>query len=464
MGFTVRVRFAPSPTGDLHIGNARTALFNWLFARHLGGKFVLRIEDTDLERSRHSYEQSILEDLSWLGLNWDEGPDKGGEKGPYRQSERFALYRDYAERLAESGHAYRCYCTKERLEELKKRQIDAGISPRYDGRCRLASNATPPEGVAPVLRFKVPAKTTSFYDGVHGLLKFDTGAMGDFVIIGSDGAASYNFAVVVDDALMEITHIIRGDDHISNTPRQILVYEALGFKVPLYSHLPLVLGEDRLPLSKREAATALKHLRDSGVLAEAVVNTIARLGWAPAPELMTLGALSEAFTLEKLSKSASIFDKDRLKYYNKAAIAAKDSRSIVKLLDLSHEGVAPERVNEVVEAVKANAENTGDIKTLAAPFLSEPEPDAQAKAALEAQGTEALLRELKYRVEEADSIDEASFAAIIDAVKKSTGAKGKALFMPIRAALTGTTTGIELVNIFRLLGRREILKRLSRRR
>lgn len=462
MGFTVRARFAPSPTGDLHIGNARTALFNWLFARHSGGRFVLRIEDTDFERSSHSYEKNILEDLSWLGLDWDEGPDKGGGKGPYRQSERLDLYRYHAERLVERGLAYRCYCTRERLEELKERQVSSGAPPRYDNRCRDLAGTPPPPGATPAIRFRVPAKTTTFYDGVHGLLKFDTGNIGDFVIIGSDGAAAYNFAVVVDDALMEINHIIRGDDHISNTPRQILLFESLGFAAPLYSHLPLVLGEDKVPLSKRDSATALKRLREEGYLAEAVVNTVARLGWSPGEEFMTLDGLAKAFSLEKLSRSPSIFDKDRLKYYNRTAITGKDAKSLIRLLSLSPAGTGEERLKEVVEAVKSNAESIGDIKKLAAPFIAEPEPDEEALKVLAADGAATVLGELKYRVEEAGAMDEASFAAIMDGVKEKTGAKGKRLFMPVRAALTGATSGIELVNIFRLLGREEILKRLAR--
>lgn len=462
MGFTVRARFAPSPTGDLHIGNARTALFNWLFARHSGGRFILRIEDTDFERSKRSYEKSILEDLSWLGLDWDEGPDTGGDKGPYRQSERLELYKYHAERLIENGLAYRCYCTKERLEELKDKQTAAGAPPRYDGRCRNLAGAHPPGGVIPAVRFKVPVKTTTFYDGVHGLLKFDTGNIGDFVIMGSDGVAAYNFAVVIDDALMEINHIIRGDDHISNTPRHILLFESLGFKTPLYSHLPLVLGEDRVPLSKRDSGTALKHLRDSGYLAEAVVNSVARLGWSPGEEFMTLAELAVAFSLDKLSRSSSVFDKERLKYYNKTAIAGKDAQSLIRLSSLSAPDAGEERLEEVVEAVKANAETLTDLKTLVAPFIGEPLPTEEALKVLGTDEDRTLLRELKDLVEEAGSIDEGSFSAIMDGVKEKTGAKGKKLFMPIRAALTGTTAGIELVNIFRLLGREEILKRLGR--
>ncbi len=460
MGPTVRVRFAPSPTGDLHIGNARTALFNWLFARRSGGRFILRIEDTDIERSSRSYEKNILEDLSWLGVDWDEGPDAGGDKGPYRQSERLGLYRDHAGRLVDKGLAYRCYCTRERLEELKRRQVSTGIPPRYDNRCRDLAGP-PPSGAAPALRFRVPAKTISFNDGVHGPLKFDTGNIGDFVIIGSDGVASYNFAVVVDDSLMEISHIIRGDDHMSNTPRQVLLYEALGFATPLYNHLPLVLGADRAPLSKRDSAMSLKHLRDEGYLAEAVVNTVARLGWSPGPGFMTLAELAGAFSIEKLSKSPSIFDKDRLKYYNKTAIAGKDAESLITLSSLSPGRGGKDRLKEVVDAVKTNAETVAGLKALAAPFIGEPEPDEEALKALGSDGAAAVLRELKRRVEEAGAVDGSSFTKIMDGVKEKTGAKGKSLFMPIRAALTGTTAGVELVKVFRLLGREEILKRLT---
>jgi nondiscriminating glutamyl-tRNA synthetase len=460
-GFTVRTRFAPSPTGELHIGNARTALFNWLFARRSGGKFILRIEDTDLERSSAGHEKNILENLRWLGLGWDEGPDALGDKGPYRQSERLHLYREFAERLVEQGHAYRCYCSKERLEELKARQAALSVPSRYDGRCRDLKVADAPQGVVPVIRFKVPLKTVTFYDGVHGLLYFDTKTIGDFVIMGSDGIAAYNFAVVVDDAMMEITHVIRGDDHISNTPRHILIFEALGFKVPLYTHLPLVLGEDRIPLSKRDAATTLGRLREEGYLPEAIVNSVSRLGWSPGEDIMTLEALAGAFSLDKLSKSPSVFDKERLKYYNKGAIAGKDSSTLAVLLDPRASGAEAERLKEAVGAVKGNAATLQELKALTRPFIGEPEFTEEARAALNAEGAAEVLRALNEAVERTSSLDEESFKTVMEAVKEVTGAKGKRLFMPIRAALTGMTEGIELVSIFRLLGRDTVIRRLG---
>ncbi|MFQ5735480.1 MAG: glutamate--tRNA ligase [Thermodesulfobacteriota bacterium] len=260
----VRTRFAPSPTGHLHIGNVRTALFNWLFARHFNGEFVLRMEDTDTARSDAAFEDSIIEDLSWLGLEWDEGPGgprggwggwgagSNGPHGPYRQSERLAIYDRHAAALLDKGLAYRCYCSKERLEALKAEQMKKGSPPRYDNRCRSLSPSEIPAGAAPLIRFMVRGRSVRFKDGVHGRMAFDTSAMGDFVIIGSDGVASYNFAVVVDDSEMGITHVLRGDDHLSNTPRQILLFEALGRTVPHYHHLPLVLSPSRSPLGKRD--------------------------------------------------------------------------------------------------------------------------------------------------------------------------------------------------------------------
>ncbi len=454
-----RTRFAPSPTGHLHIGNARTALFNWLFSRHFGGSFILRIEDTDIERSDAAYERSILEDLSWLGLSWDEGPDINGPRGPFRQSERLSLYREYAERLVEKGLAYRCFCTKERLESLKKEQLSKGVPPRYDNRCRtLHATPAPSEGVAPALRFAVPARGVHFDDGVHGPLSFDASAMGDFVIIGSDGAASYNFAVVVDDAAMEITHILRGDDHLSNTPRQLLVFEALGLRPPRYFHLPLVLSPQRAPLSKRDEGASVRALREEGFLPGALLNTVARLGWSPGAEgLLPLDDMARAFDGGRLSKSASVFDLERLRSYNKAAIGGMDGTELLRLASVPDKGAAP-----VAEAVKTNASTLNEFRELLAPFTGEAEPDEQARAALSASGAGDVLLALKAAIELADAIDENSYDKIISEVKSKTGARGRALFMPIRAALTGRTEGIELVTVFRLLGKERVLERLGR--
>src|ERR671913_1809691 len=320
----MRVRFAPSPSGQLHVGNARTALFNWLLARGKDGTFILRIEDTDSERSSRESETSILEDLRWLGLEWDEGPDVGGLHGPYRQSERLHLYASYANELIAGGHAYLCFCPPARLESERKEDLAAGRPPRYRGTCRALpaeeSRARVDAGEKPVVRFKVPERTeVSFEDLVRGDVTFNTEVIGDPVLLRSDGRPAYNFAVVIDDALMEITHVIRGEDHISNTPRQILLYEAFGYTPPLFAHLSLVMGPDHAPLSKRHGATSVKEFRDKGYLPEALVNYLALIGWSPGQneELLPADELARRFRLENVAHSAGVFDEDKLAWVNR---------------------------------------------------------------------------------------------------------------------------------------------------
>lgn len=458
MNPSVRTRFAPSPTGLLHIGSARTALFSWLFARHTGGKFILRMEDTDRERSSKTFEDGIVEDLTWLKLAWDEGPETGGGKGPYRQSGRLEVYRAHAERLLKGGRAYFCRCTKERLDALKDRQIKAGLPPRYDGRCADLKQAEMPEGVRPTVRFKVPEKTVSFEDGVHGHLSFDSRTIGDFIIIGSDGIAAYNFAAAVDDALMEITDIIRGDDHISNTPRQILLFEALGFKAPAYSHIPLVLGPDKTPLGKRDAGSSLRSLRAGGYLPDAVINSIARLGWSPGDDFLTLDEMAKAFSIEKLSRSPSVFDAERLKPFNKAAIERMDAEALAGLVDIHADRGW---LKEAISIVRPNAATINDIIELLKPFTERPALKDEAKKILDEPYAKAVIKAFRTALEKADRMDEASFKIIIEQAKRSTGEKGGRLFMPVRAALTGDIEGIELVNVLKLLGKAEAAERLK---
>jgi len=282
----MRVRFAPSPTGQLHVGNARTALFNWLLARGKDGTFILRIEDTDAERSTRESEVSILEDLRWLGLDWDEGPDVGGPHGPYRQSERLHLYASYANELIGGDHAYYCFCSPQTLDSERRSMLAAGRPPKYGGTCRGLSKEESAKrveaGERPVIRFRVPEGVdVTFEDLVRGDVTFSSEVIGDPVIVRSDGRPAYNFAVVVDDAVMEITHVIRGEDHISNTPRQILIYQALGFPPPSFAHLSMVMGPDHTPLSKRHGATSLAEFRERGYLPEALTNYLALIGWSP---------------------------------------------------------------------------------------------------------------------------------------------------------------------------------------
>ncbi|MBI5643351.1 MAG: glutamate--tRNA ligase [Deltaproteobacteria bacterium] len=455
---SVRTRFAPSPTGRLHIGNARTALFNRLFARRYNGSFIVRIEDTDIERSTREFEKNILEDLLWLGLDWDEGPDVGGAKGPYRQSERLSIYKSYAARLVDAGLAYNCYCSKERLEEVRKTQLAKGLPPRYDGRCRIMTPSEAPAGAAPAIRFRVPEREIKVIDGVHGELSFETSAFGDFVIVGSDGAASYSFAVVVDDALMEITHVIRGDDHLSNTPRQILLFDALGLRAPSFSHIPLVLGPNKLPLSKRERNASVGELRDDGYLPGAIVNAIARLGWSPEEGLFGLDDLSSNFALESLSNSPAVFDVERLKSFNREAIKKMDASALFASLGMGERDVL---FKEAVLEIRANASTISELKDIIDSVTGGIGYDEAALAVLNEPYAKEALRAFSDEAARFDLLDGPAYNKIIGEVKKKTGEKGPRLFHPIRYALTGKKEGIELVNVLKLVGRIEALKRIK---
>ena len=320
----MRVRFAPSPTGQLHVGNARTALFNWLLARGHEGTFVFRIEDTDTERSTRASEESILDDIRWLGLGWDEGPDVGGPFGPYRQTDRFDLYHEAVRDVIAREHAYYCFCSTEQLASEREAALAANLPPKYSGRCRAVpaadARARVEAGDVAAVRFRVPAgRDVTFTDLVRGEVTFANDVLGDFVIVRSDGRPAYNFAVVVDDARMGITHVIRGEDHISNTPRQILIYEALGAVPPAFAHLSLVLGPDHAPLSKRHGATSVAEFRERGYLPEALVNYLALLGWSPGEgeELVAASEMAKRFDLTKVSHSAAVFDTGKLAWINR---------------------------------------------------------------------------------------------------------------------------------------------------
>src|SRR5215510_7524282 len=363
----MKLRFAPSPTGQLHVGNARTALFNWLLARGHEGTYILRIEDTDTERSTKESEESILDDLRWLGLMWDEGPDVGGVHGPYRQSERLHLYTSYANELLASGHAYYCFCAAQKLEEERRKDLAAGRPPKYRGTCR---NIAPDEarrrlegGERAVVRFRVPEHLdVSFQDMVRGDVTFSTDVIGDPVLVRSDGRPAYNFAVVVDDALMEVTHVIRGEDHISNTPRQLLLYRALGFAPPRFAHLSLVMGPDHTPLSKRHGATSVSEFRLRGYLPEALVNYLALIGWSPGAsvddpgtneELLPIGELARRFAIEDVGHAAGIFDVEKLAWMNRhyMKVAAPGRIAAESMRYFIARGYVRRRTDEALEFV-----------------------------------------------------------------------------------------------------------------
>ncbi len=483
----MRVRFAPSPTGHLHVGNARTALFNWLLARGQRGTFILRIEDTDLERSTKASEAKILEDLRWMGLDWDEGIEVGGPMGPYRQSERLDIYRQHADRLISSGQAYYCFCSAETLESQRKAQLAAGLPPKYTGTCRGLSPEEAARrreaGEGAVIRLKVPAgREVTFDDLVRGPVTFHTDVIGDPVLVRSDGIPAYNYAVVIDDQLMAITHVVRGEDHISNTPRQLLVYEAFGWAMPRFAHLSLVLGPDHAPLSKRHGATSVAEFRAKGYLPEALVNYLALLGWSPRPsrfkgpaaqpgpeerseadaaaeELLPALELARRFRLEDVSHSAGVFDEDKLAWVNRHYLKALDAERLVAealpfLRDAGLVTGAPGAtaftwLTTVLPPMAASVDRLSQIpERLRDVFRFEPGAmlaDEALAAEMSDPAARAVVAALADTLATAPRLlDRAAFRAAAAEVKDRTGQKGKALFHPIRVALTGSAQGPEL--------------------
>ncbi len=460
----MRVRFAPSPTGLLHVGNARTALFNWLLARGQGGTFVLRIEDTDAERSTAESERGILEDLTWLGLDWDEGPDVGGAHGPYRQSERLDLYSSYATELIGNGSAYYCFCSAEALEADRRAALEAGRPPQYNGRCR---NLPPADAAArlaagqpAVVRFRVPEKRdVTFQDVVRGTVQFSTDVIGDPVLVRSDGRPAYNFAVVIDDALMKITHVIRGEDHISNTPRQVLLYEAMRFEPPAFAHLALVLGPDHTPLSKRHGATSVSAFRNRGYLPEALVNYLALLGWSPGggEELLPAVELARRFALEHVGHSAAVFDVEKLAWVNRHYLRETDAGRLASLampyfVEAEYvRTVTPEAGAFLASLVPLASGSVDRIEQMPSRlrFLFEFDPrrassQPDVEEVLKEPGAGAVVRGLASELASAPRLDRESFRAAAGRVRQATGCKGQSLFHPIRVALTGEASGPEL--------------------
>jgi nondiscriminating glutamyl-tRNA synthetase len=475
MSAKVRVRFAPAPTGLLHIGNARTALFNFLFARHHQGTLVLRIEDTDLERSNDTSMDRIMEDLHWLGILWDEGPDCNGSVGPYRQSQRISIYREFADRLSQEGKSYKCFCSEERLEKLRKEQLSKGRMPRYDGRCRSLSaeeiSRMESSGLRPVLRFHVGRGAILFEDLIHGKMNFDSAGMGDFIIVRSDGMAAYNFACVVDDHLMQITHVIRGEDHLSNTPRQILLYQALSWQPPLFAHHPLILGSDRSPLSKRHGATAVSQYREEGFLPEALENYLILLGWTPpsGQETLPLEKMVEEFSIQGISRSAPIFNRKKLEWLNSFYIREKEEEYLSEMLipylqkaGIQTDQVDHQRLKEISEVLKENLVVLSQVKEYLGIFFDEQFFfEDGAKTILQDPRNRETLRSVLSLLEESLEIIPGDQTSLLSQLEKMTGQKGKHLYAPLRAGVTGKTKGPELARILPLLGKERIIKRLK---
>ena len=461
----MRLRFAPSPTGQLHVGNARTALFNWLLARGQRGTFIVRIEDTDVERSTRESELAMIDDLRWMGLDWTEGVDVGGEHGPYRQSERLHIYRAHAIELMSKGHAYYCFCSAQQLDEDRQAALRAGRPPQYVGRCRHIprdeARRRVEAGEPAAIRFRVPdrqGREVIFHDLVRGEVRFAAEVIGDPLIVRSGGVPAYNFAVVVDDALMEITHVVRGEDHISNTPRQLLLYEAFGWKPPAFAHVSLVLGPDHAPLSKRHGATSVKEFRDRGFLPEALTNYLALIGWSPGEgqELVPLEELARRFRLEDVGHSAGVFDVEKLAWVNRHYLKASTPQRLVELAIpyLQQAGwvsnTSPDVIEFLTHVVPAAAMSVDRVEQVPA-RLSFVFDYAAARALdddairAEATGSRTVIDALADELRTAPPlVDRETFREAASRVKERTGQKGKALFHPIRLALTGAAEGLEL--------------------
>lgn len=476
MSDVVRVRFAPSPTGHLHIGNARTAILNWIFARHCGGVFVVRIEDTDAERSSEASEKTILQDLRWLGLDWDEGPQAGGAYGPYRQSERLDLYRQHATELIGRGAAFYCYCTPDELEASRQAALAAGKVPVYDGRCRALTAAQrsqfESEGRQPVVRLHVPDQPISFADLVRGEVTFPAGDTGDFVLLRADRTPTYNFAVVIDDHLMHISHVIRGDDHVSNTPRQVALYQAFGWKLPLFAHIPMILGPDRTRLSKRHGATSVDMYARQGFLPDALFNFLSLLGWSSesGDEILSRERLAREFDFSRVSKSAAIFDVTKLRWMNGMYIRELDLRELTELslpyLQRTGQSLPRDRetLMKLVSSVQRNLEVLEDVVDKTAIYFSDDaEPENEEAAALMTrESTQKVFWSFLRQAALIEVMTVDIFRNIMKVVGKETGVMGKELWMPVRVALTGQLHGPELPMVAEIFGREKCVARIRK--
>ena len=466
-----RVRFAPSPTGLLHVGNARTGLFAWFFARQNNGAYILRIEDTDQERSRRESEESIYQDLRWLGIDWDEGPDVGGSHGPYRQSERFDIYKDYALRLIQSGHAFWCFCSEEQLDLQAEQAKAENLNWKYPGTCRelpndvvqARLNAKEPA----VVRLKVRDGAIRFHDIVHGAMEFSSDVISDPILLRSDGWPTYNYAVVIDDALMDITHVIRGDDHLSNTPKQVLIYEALGRPLPEFAHLSTILGPDHARLSKRHGATAIAHFREAGYLPEALMNYIALLGWSPTSdgsEVIPPMDLVKQFRLDRVNKSPAVFDVNKLSFINRHYLKSNPDvpRLVVQELEKAGWMPASDRdrwVSTVMDTVLASVDIVSQMPAALENVLAFPLDNASdIRDTLDDPGAIDLIRRFADQLEPKDQLTFEDYRVMVGSLKEATKRKGKQLFHPLRAALTAKSSGPELDKLIPLI---EVAARLG---
>ena len=475
-----KVRFAPSPTGPFHIGGARSALFNWLVARNKNGKFLVRVEDTDLARSTRESEENIKAALKWLGLNWDEGIDVGGENGPYRQTERLDIYHKEIQRLLDEGKAYYCYCTEEELEESRTQQLAEGKTPVYNDHCRSLTEEEiekyKESGRKPVIRLRVPKEGVfAFDDMVRGHVTFQAAGVGDFIIMKSDGIPVYNFAVVVDDALMNITHVIRAEEHLSNTPRQIAIYQALGYDIPKFGHISLILGSDHKKMSKRHGATSVDEYRKMGYLSDAVVNYLALLGWAPKgeQEIFTREELIEQFSMKRVSANDAVFDIEKLNWINFQYMKQLSPEELLELTlpfiinagyitgPLSDE--KKEWLKKVVWFVRDHlyygAQTPENVKI----FFEElpATTDEEMLDIMSRETSKMIIKSFAEKLSDLDTFNESSIKDVFSNLMKESGIKGKAAFEPVRIALTGEIHGPGLYTLIELFGKEKTIQRLK---
>ena len=477
-----RVRFAPSPTGYLHVGGARTALFNWLFARRNGGSFVLRIEDTDTERSSEEMVAGILEGLRWLQLNWDEGPDVGGPHAPYFQSQRYDRHRARARQLLDAGHAYRCFCSPDLLKEKREEAERQGLGWKYDRTCLRLTDAQRTQieesGLRPAIRFKVPEGSTRYHDHVHGDIAFDHADLEDFVIVRSDGHPTYQLSVVADDVDMGITHVVRGDDHISNTPKQLLLYAALGAPPPEFAHVPLILGTDKKRLSKRHGATSVTEYERMGYIPEAMVNFLALLGWSPGGdrELMTRVELIQAFDLDRISGSAAVFNTEKLDWFNNEQMTRLDRGDLIRRVQPLLETAALwnqeylesrlEWLARAVALVMPRVRRLPDFVAQLRPFLQDPavklvyDEGAVAKH-LSGADLNDHVAALAAAFRTTEPFDEAAIEKTLRDVADARGVKAGVLIHAARVAVTGKAVSPGLFEMLALLGRDTTMRRLD---
>lgn len=468
----IRTRLAPSPTGLLHLGTARTGLFNWLFAKNHGGKFVLRIEDTDKERSKKEYEENIISGLKWLGINWDEGPDIGGEYGPYRQSERLDIYEKYLKKLLDEGHAFYCFCSIEELEKNKQAMMSQGLTPKYSGRCKNLSKEEIEKKIKnrdkAVIRFKMSEVNLEFTDLIRGNIKYDTGMIGDIIIAKSLREPLYNFSAAVDDYLMRFSHIIRGEDHISNTPKQIMIQRALGFDTPQYAHLPLILAPDRSKLSKRYLETSLSDYQQTGYLSEAMVNFIALLGWHPKEdkEILNYNELIKEFELFRVQKAGAIFNIEKLDWFNSQYIKKK---SIEELMESTRHFIPEiwyskkDLLAAVIEIEKERAKKLSDFKELAGFFFDISDYDSNLLIWKKSDKIQTV-KNLELLHGKIENISEKEFnkETLEENIMALAELHGKGeLLWPLRVSLSGLEHSPGPFEIMSILGKEETLKRIN---